>query len=82
MTNTVLLRSRVMRKYQARFWRAAALVRESPTLILNGAKNISALGLSINQPGGSYLSCVLWTGQPVELTTWDTGLLKTQASTK
>ncbi|MBD0344469.1 MAG: IS200/IS605 family element transposase accessory protein TnpB, partial [Coleofasciculus sp. Co-bin14] len=28
----------------------------------NGAKNISALGLSINQPGGSYLSCVLWTG--------------------
>ena len=48
----------------------------------NGAKNISALGLSINQPGGSYLSCVLWTGQPVELTIWDTGLLKTQASTK
>lgn len=48
----------------------------------NGAKNISSLGLSINQPGGSYLSCVLWTGQPVELTIWDTGLLKTQASTK
>jgi IS605 OrfB family transposase len=48
----------------------------------NGAKNISALGLSINQPGGSYLSCVLWTGKPVELTIWDTGLLKTQASTK
>jgi IS605 OrfB family transposase len=48
----------------------------------NGAKNISALGLSINQPGGSYLSCFLWTGQPVQLTIWDTGLLKTQASTK
>jgi len=48
----------------------------------NGAKNISALGLSINQPGGSYLSCVLWTGKPVHLTIWDTGLLKTQASTK
>jgi IS605 OrfB family transposase len=48
----------------------------------NGAKNISALGLSINQPGGSYLSCVLWTGKPVQLTIWDTGLLKTQASTK
>jgi len=49
---------------------------------LNGAKNISALGLSINQPGGSYLSCVLWTGQPVQLTIWDTGLLKTQTSTQ
>jgi IS605 OrfB family transposase len=48
----------------------------------NGAKNISALGLSINQPGGSYLSCVLWTAQPVQLTIWNTGLLKTQASTK
>ncbi len=34
----------------------------------NGAKNISALGLSINQPGGSYLSCVLWNGEPVQLT--------------
>lgn len=48
----------------------------------NGAKNISSLGLYINQPGGSYLSCVLWTGELVQLTICDTGLLKTQASTK
>ncbi len=32
-TSTNLLRSRVKRKVQARFWRAAALVRESLTLI-------------------------------------------------
>ncbi|NEO34283.1 MAG: hypothetical protein F6K36_28545 [Symploca sp. SIO3C6] len=37
MTNTVLLRSRMMRKCQVRFWRAAALVRESPTLIVAAA---------------------------------------------
>ncbi|HEY9614653.1 MAG TPA: hypothetical protein V6C93_35265, partial [Allocoleopsis sp.] len=59
MTNTVLLRSRVMRKYQARFWRAAALVRESPTLIFNGANNIALVGLFINQPRGTGLSCKL-----------------------
>lgn len=33
MTNTMLLRSRVPGNWQARFWRAAALVRESLTLI-------------------------------------------------
>ena len=34
----------------------------------NGANMIKLLGLSINQPRGSYLSCVLWTGEPVQLT--------------
>jgi hypothetical protein len=34
-----------MRKYQVRFWRAAALVRESPTLIENAAINILNLAL-------------------------------------
>jgi hypothetical protein len=35
VTNAKSLRSRVKRKFHARFWRAAALVRESPTLIIN-----------------------------------------------
>ncbi|MFB2894263.1 hypothetical protein ACE1CI_15240, partial [Aerosakkonemataceae cyanobacterium BLCC-F50] len=34
LTNTISLRSRMMRKYQVRFWRATALVRESLTLII------------------------------------------------
>ncbi len=37
MTNTVSLRSRVKGNFQARFWRAAALARESLTLILAAA---------------------------------------------
>ncbi|WP_293153723.1 MULTISPECIES: hypothetical protein [unclassified Microcoleus] len=45
MTNTVSLRSRVMGNYQARFWRAATLVRESLTLIENAARNIEKVGM-------------------------------------
>jgi hypothetical protein len=49
-----------MRKYQARFWRAAALVRESPTLILNAAINIAQLGVvSVNQPEIPGITCLL-----------------------
>ena len=47
VTNTVLLRSRMMRKYQVRFWRAAALVRESPTLIVAADQNIRNRGISL-----------------------------------
>ncbi len=72
VTNTVSLRSRVMGNYQARFWRAAASVRESPTLIENGSKNISALGATINSPrGSSTLWCSL---QHVVLRATDTKL--------
>ncbi len=46
VTNTVLLRSRMMRKYQVRFWRAAALVRESPTLIVAAAQVVLVRGLA------------------------------------
>ena len=45
MTNTVSLRSRVKGNFQARFWRAAALARESLTLIHNAAINILAHAL-------------------------------------
>ena len=49
-----------MRNYHARFWRAAALVRESLTLIENAAVNIleraltalSAVGLMVPARGG------------------------------
>jgi hypothetical protein len=40
VTNTISLRSGMMRKYHVPFWRAAALARESLTLIVNAAKNI------------------------------------------
>lgn len=61
------------RQYQVRFWRAAVLVRESLTLIYNGAKNIAALGLSVNQPGGPWLSCEVSSLDFVarQLTIWD-----------
>jgi hypothetical protein len=42
-----------MRKYQARFWRAAALVRESLTLIVNAAQNILAAGLAVKVCGAN-----------------------------
>lgn len=49
----------------------------------NGAKNISALGLTINQPGGSGLSCKLKTGNveyfQLSLFGDDLGLLKTRS---
>ncbi|WP_293355991.1 MULTISPECIES: hypothetical protein [unclassified Microcoleus] len=34
-----------MGNYQARFWRAATLVRESLTLIENAARNIEKVGM-------------------------------------
>jgi putative transposase len=39
----------------------------------NGAKNIAALGLSVNQPGGSWLSCKVSNLDfvPKQLTLWD-----------
>lgn len=39
----------------------------------NGAKNIAALGLSVNQPGGSWLSCKVSNLDfiPRQLTLWD-----------
>lgn len=39
----------------------------------NGAKNIAALGLSVNQPGGSWLSCDVgnFDFTPKQLTIWD-----------
>ena len=46
MTTAVLLRSRMMGNYQVRFWRATALVRESLTLIWNGARNIMIRAMS------------------------------------
>jgi IS605 OrfB family transposase len=51
---------------------------------LNGAKNIAALGLCINQPGGSGLACRLRTGSveyfQLSLFSDDLGLLKTPSS--
>jgi transposase len=50
----------------------------------NGARNIAALGLTINQPGGSGLACRLNTGvrEYIQLSLFsdDLGLLKTHAS--
>lgn len=50
----------------------------------NGAKNIAALGLSINQPGGSGLACRLKTGDvryfQLSLFGDDLGLLKTPST--
>jgi IS605 OrfB family transposase len=50
----------------------------------NGAKNIAALGLNINQPGGSGLACRLKTGSveyfQFSLFSDDLGLLKTRSS--
>ncbi|NET47010.1 transposase [Okeania sp. SIO2B3] len=39
----------------------------------NGAKNIAALGLTVNQPGGSWLSCEVSSSDfvPRQLTIWD-----------
>ena len=47
----------------------------------NAANVISLLGAAINQPGGPYLSCAIWSGKPVQLNLfdWDTGLLKTSS---
>jgi putative transposase len=49
---------------------------------LNGAKNIAALGLCINQPGGSGLACRLRTGSveyfQLSIFSDDLGLLKTR----
>ena len=43
-----------MRKYQVRFWRAAVLVRESLTLIVNAARNILQKGLCTVGHTGTY----------------------------
>ncbi|MFB2895670.1 hypothetical protein ACE1CI_22415, partial [Aerosakkonemataceae cyanobacterium BLCC-F50] len=62
LTNTISLRSRMMRKYQVRFWRATALVRESLTLILReeGINILSAntVGQTEFQAGGEQVRLV------------------------
>ncbi len=48
----------------------------------NGANVISLLGWSVNLPGGSYLSCPVWFGKPIQLNLfdWGAGLLKAPSS--
>jgi len=47
----------------------------------NGANMISLLGQAVSLPGGSFLRCVIEgkVAEPVQLTIWDTGLLKAPA---